>query len=209
MLLMLIIGAATIYGGGTNYPYYGLPFVIFGTIGYIFCVLTIQGIITGRINWKQKIQGKNSLAVKISCVICALLFSCFLTIISSQNLFLTKYHKEDLWQYKFAEIINKDKGATVYNFGSLDLGIYTVTGQIPKQYFICYHNLDWGYMTQQIKQYILEGQADYVVMRDGRPGTEELLAHKYEKILDVDTYFEWENVHGSCSLWHLKTEESK
>ncbi len=72
--------------------------------------------------------------------------------------------KSDYPQYLFAEIIGKKPGATLLNYGSIDMGFFTTTGIVPNCRYFCKTNArkedtddaQWGYVER--------GEVDFVVV---------------------------------------------
>lgn len=152
-IISLILG---VYGGGRGYIYYFLifsPFVVFGFITYLDFY-----------NIKFGSAMSNKKSILIAAVSLAILLP--LTLIFNHNAFMLKINKKDLVQYKFAAIINETKNATLLNYGTLDLGVYTATGITPNIRFFEKQNIDYSVfplnMDEQIK-YIKDKKIDYVV----------------------------------------------
>lgn len=51
--------------------------------------------------------------------------------------------KSEFVQYKYADIINKEKNPTLVNMGSLDIGLYTIADILPKTYFFELQNFSY------------------------------------------------------------------
>jgi hypothetical protein len=97
-----------------------------------------------------------------------LLVSVAFTAAFNHNTYLLKIKKNDLVQYRFASIINQTKHATVLNYDSLDLGIYTVTGIIPNVKYFEKQNIDYAKYPLNMdaqNRYVREKLVDYVVIR--------------------------------------------
>lgn len=142
-LITAFLGA---FAGHLSYQYYPLvlaPFtVIFGAM------LIPDNVKSGKI------------AVPVSFVIC--IAGAF---ILSPNTYLMKYRKNQLPQYKFAEIINETDSPTLLNYGFLDGGFYLAAGIIPEQRYFCRNNLDFPAMTEAQRRCADAGLTDYIVTR--------------------------------------------
>ncbi len=103
--------------GGSYYIYYFLilaPFAIFGVLEL------------GKLFSKVKIY-----VVPICIVVCFLF-----TILTSDKLEFLKVEKSSLAQYKFADIMNREKNPTMLYYGGIDGGFYTVANILPtERYF--------------------------------------------------------------------------
>lgn len=98
----------------------------------------------------------------------------------SINSFFAAYAFEDLWFSRFAADIAASEDQSLLNYGSLDSGLYTVTGYVPQTRFFCTLNLKMPEMWEEIDGYIRDRRTKFVVTR-GEP-TELVLA--YYEIID-------------------------
>ena len=73
---------------------------------------------------------------------------------------------QQLPQYRFAADIRADGGGTLLNYGTLDGGFYTVTGQLPPCKYFCVTNLPLAEQQQQQDALLAAGGVDYVVTLD-------------------------------------------
>lgn len=142
-LITAFLGA---FAGHLSYQYYPLvlaPFaVIFGAM------LIPDNVKSGKI------------VVLTSFVIC--IAGAF---ILSPNTYLMKYRKNQLPQYRFAEIINETDSPTLLNYGFLDGGFYLAAGIIPEQRYFCRNNLDFPAMTEAQRRCAEAGIPDFIVTR--------------------------------------------
>ena len=85
------------------------------------------------------------------------------------NTYLLEYEKEDMPQYKFAEIINAKEDATLLNYGFLDGGFYFASGVMPSNKYFYRSNLVTPELLEE-QDYIIENhKADFVVTRIDSP----------------------------------------
>lgn len=148
--IFLFVG---IYFGGVAYRYYyliTLPFMIFG---FVFI-------------------GNYLKDIKIKFF--KLLF--IITIISlniiiykyGHNSYFMKIKKEDLVQYKFAEIIKKEKNPTLLNYGFLDGGFYLASNIIPNTKYFQLNNIsydDYPLILDSQNNYLNEKKVKFVITR--------------------------------------------
>lgn len=153
-----------IFAGGRKSKYYGLPSCIFAYTGAVaLCRTDVLH------NLFVKIAKRTGAAV--SAVVIAL--SC-LAFLVSPNVGFMFYKKSDLIQYKFAEIIEQTPDATILNYGTLDLGLYTVTGTIPDCKYYFKPNINLEVITDTQNRWVTEGISDYVVCVNTPPENIEL-----------------------------------
>lgn len=178
----------TCYIGGLTYKYYALPFSVFAVIGLaaLDCL-----IFRGR----KPLESFNFTFI-IELVICML--AAFLI---SPNTYMLRYRKSDLPQYQFRDIIAKTPEATVLEYKTMDIGVYTVCDMVPAFRYFCYYNMQQSEIDKEQDAYLMSGEADYVVimLRDTvSEGNVELMskieAAGYECVSDVE-YFNGENPH--------------
>ncbi len=167
-------------GGVTTLIYYTLiisPFVCLGLIP-IFSAISSD-------NEKNHLF-KNWHAIGLIIVF-------ILIYINTPNQYLMHYKKNELPQYKFAEIINKEPNATLLNYGFLDGGFYTTTGIVPNCKVFCLINMPGDELINLQKQYVNDGVCDFIVTRDYELEIIDSRA-SYNRISSCDFYFE-ESMH--------------
>lgn len=171
-----------IYVGGSELPYYALPLSVFAVLGF-------AGI--GRL-WDrlyQKISkhthhrsGKNEHLKKY-----LMWMGCMISILSgvgyiyqtSMNIPFMDEKKEDIFLYRFQEIIEQSENPTLLNIGCLDAGLYTVCDIVPTCQWFQTQTLPIDDVLQEQERYIREGQITYVLARDEYP---EVIWAKYELV---------------------------
>ncbi len=176
------------YIGGLTYKYYALPFSIFAVIGfaaldYLFCRL-------------RKPVKNFYCFFMIEFAIC--LLAVFLL---SSNTYMMRYQKSDLPQYQFRDIIAKTPEATLLEYRTMDIGVYTVCDIVPTFRYFCYYNIQKPEIDEEQDAYLMSGDADYVVimLRDTVSEGNVALMSKieaagYECVSCVE-YFNGENPH--------------
>lgn len=121
-----------IYFGLRFYPYYFYPIFIFSILSLISIFKFLEERYAKKFtkNYKYLIGG---------CLCICLICSYF----GANYRKFMKVKKEDLFQYKFAEILKNDKDATLANMGFLDCGAYTASGIVPNVYYFHQNNLTY------------------------------------------------------------------
>jgi len=153
--VFLILG---IYGGGRDFVYYFLiisPFVI---LGFIALAEMFDRRFGSSLDFKKSAAaGAAALAVLLP-----------LTLMYNHNVYFMKVKQQDLPQYKFAAIMSVFRNQTLLNYGSLDLGLYTVTGIVPDVRFFEAQNIDYSrfpLVQDEQDRYIKEMITYFVVVK--------------------------------------------
>ena len=172
--LVFLLSAIGIYVGGVSHIYYGLPlstFALFGIIAFL--------------QFAEAYRLKSALSRKIVQVgsIVAALLLLFTGLNSSMNIPYLQSRREDSALYQFRDIINKSESPTLMNYGSLDLGLYTLCDITPQTKFFCNLNLASKEMVDTIDGYLKSGKTEFVVSVCGD------LQDRFEKYELVDSQY--------------------
>ncbi len=144
-----------IYVGGRRYIYYSLILSVFASLGIVFIYKLLQLI-------PEKKPNSPGINTAFGC--CMLGYTLMTSLIWSPNTYMMSYSKEDMPQYKFAEVISQTENATILNFRFLDGGFYTASGILPSCRFFC--GLNIPYATSEQDRYVRDGDVDYLITRD-------------------------------------------
>lgn len=161
-----------IYIGGTSFHYYPFilaPFLIVG-------VWMVLSYLPNR-NWNLWIIPSFILSLILTFTICG-------------NVKMMFLKKEDYAQYQFAKIIQKSEESTLLNYGFLDGGFYTITGDIPKFYYFMKNNISYykyPEMMDEQKRYIKEGLPHYVIIKSDLSLIHKLAIEKNYRLIDSHT----------------------
>ena len=149
MLLTLCTGFIVMFISGVSFPYYVFLYGSFSVFG----VLWIKDI-------HLRIKNGLSAAGIVSFFLCAAVCLLF-----STNTYLLAFNTEDFPQIKVKEVIESSgiKDPTILHYGLLDAGFNLPTGLIPRQRFWCSFNLKLPEMETAQKQYIEQGETDFVI----------------------------------------------
>lgn len=152
---LVIVYLFTIFGvffGLRFYDYYLFPILVFLLVSLI-AVFTF-------INKWVKIDNKQ-VFIGLSLIISLVLsYSC-----ANYKEFRST-NKEDLFQYKFAKIINQYDKPTLVNMGFLDAGVYTTSNIVPSTYFFEKQNISYKRYpenTEAFHKYIENQTTDFIV----------------------------------------------
>lgn len=151
-----VLLAVTVYGGGQVRNYYSLifaPFIIFG----LTILLDLYSDDYGKIK---------SVPVLISTIFIIVISSFFLILYTNHNVDMLRVDREDLVQYKYAQVINETENATLLNYGWLDSGFFTTTGIVPTTRFFHQPNIEYSrypLIRDEQNRYIREAVTDYIV----------------------------------------------
>lgn len=91
----------------------------------------------------------------------------------TMNRYYLSYEKEDLFQYRFAGTIRASgvESPTLLNYRCLDAGLFTTADILPSQKWFQAVNIELPEMDEAQRQSILQGETDFVLVRDAYPDT--------------------------------------
>lgn len=121
---------------------------------------------------------------------------------TGRNVYLMDYEKQDMPQYRFAEIISQSDTPTLLNYGFLDGGFYYAADVIPNCKFFCTFNVAAPDMWQTQNQYIEEGLVEYVITRRYQLSAYGLNDDHYELVDEATMIFE--GIEFTYYLYRLK-----
>ena len=142
------------YASGRRYPYYALVLCVFAPLG-----LAALCSLPGRLADKKGSRAFLALAALLLAV------NPWIAWQTSGNTYLMGVPKEELPQYKFAEIIRQSEDTSLLNEGFLDGGFYFAAGSLPTQRFFCTLNNDLAEMKEAHEESIREGRTAFVITR--------------------------------------------
>lgn len=185
-----------IYVGGRSYEYYALGVVFLSATGAAaLAFLAEKG---ARLIKNEKRERIVSVAVAVIASVSAIA----LCLPCSSNTFLLGRSREDTWQYKFAEIIERSDEKTLVNYGALDLGLYTAAGIVPDERFFCHLNIELDEMETALDRAVSERRAKFVVYRGGPSisSVPALITENYKLVARERSHLEFE---GSTATYYL------
>lgn len=155
-----------IFIGGTQHDYYGLPLAVFIVFGAVLLQVVMERLLT-------KYKGIKKKYIMPAVCVLTILLAGIEGIILSPNVYLLKYKKEEMPQYRFAAQIEASNDTSVLNYAFLDGGFYTVLNQVPDVRCFCLLNVNIienlteqnSYVEQQLTQWIVSWK-DYEMTED-------------------------------------------
>ena len=186
-VITFILSFFCLFYGGFAYDYYFVIMIPYTILGLI-CIF-------------KKIRLKNyKLLFAIAIIISVFMLN------SSKNISFAKVQKEQLVQYKYAQIINKDKNQKILNYGWLDGGFYMMTDILPNTRYFELQNgrvLDYDI---EIEKYVKNNSFDYIIQSRPVPEfqTPEYIKENYDLISEDTQAFE--NMNCKYYLWKRKGE---
>jgi hypothetical protein len=163
MMLLCFIGLTIgTYWGGKPWDYYGLILAAFCIFGLIVWTELLRSTRLFDL-WHRWIP--DHVVCRVSALALVLLLLLNSTIKFNQNIYLTRYQKEDTVQYRFAQTIQSVENATLLNYGFLDGGFYFASGAAPACRYFCYFNVNPPEMWEEQNACIVNGKADFIVTR--------------------------------------------
>lgn len=172
-----------IYVGGSELPYYALPLAVFTVLGFALAGRILEWGI-GKAFEKSGRPG----AARAMWALSALLtggLSVGIIWTNSMNIPHRLEKKEDIFLYKFREIVEETPNPTLLNIGCLDAGLYTVCDIVPTCRWFQTQTLSIDDVEKEQERYIREGQTDYVLARDYYP---EVIWDRYELAAQAPWY---------------------
>ena len=173
-----------IYIGGSELPYYALPLAVFTVLGF-----GLLGSVLDKLIWiRREGASQSSHHLETHRYGCwPYLISCMLSLILSVGIIWTTsiniphmlVKKEDVFLYKFRDIVMESENPTLLNIGCLDAGLYTVCDIVPTCRWFQTQTLPIDDVLAVQEEYIREGQTDYVLARDSYP---EVVWEQYELV---------------------------
>lgn len=185
MCFFLFLG---IYVGGSVLPYYALPLSVFTVFGFALLGKMAEAIWekVGKREAYETVLTKGDALAGFACVLISMLFV-FLT---SMNIPWMQEKKEDIFLYRFKEIVEETENPTLLNIGCLDAGLYTVCDIVPTCQWFQTQTIMMEHVLSEQERYIREGQTDYIIARDSFP---EVIWEQYELVAEAP--------------WNLKEQE--
>lgn len=141
-----------VFVGGRYFVYYSLIFSAFIVVGLPPLAAAVESMGKNR-----KTVRTVKAAVPVLCVL--------LSFMLCENTYLLSYKKEELPQFRFAEIIDKKEDASLLNYGFLDGGFYTAAGIVPNCRFFSNLNIPLPEIMETQNSVLELGQVDFVVTR--------------------------------------------
>ena len=190
--LFLCFGFAflVIYIGGINLQYYSEILCIFIPMGLTLVYRLFNGMrawlavsspettsnssrdnsIADIFHWTSKavhyreqniIPNRMNIAVKK--ILIPFLF--LLALFGSENSGMLQHHRSEMPQFIFADVLKDQPDTTLFNYGALDIGLYTTADILPSTRYFCMLNLQSDEMFSEMDRYMETGATEYIVSR--------------------------------------------
>lgn len=186
-----------IYVGGSELPYYAFPLAVFTVFGFALAGRMLEwgyerALEKGRRQKAGSPKGRealgNPMAARAGAAISGL--GCVALGIAviwfhSMNIPHRQEKREDIFLYKFKEIVEETPEPTLLNIGCLDAGLYTVCDIVPTCRWFQTQTIAIDDVLKEQERYIREGQTDYVLARDYYP---EVIWERYELAAQAPWY---------------------
>lgn len=198
ILFCIGVLAFTVFFRSSAIFYYFFVFSMFAPIGLVPIVRLFEFLldkICRSIDETVVLGKKGILALSLSLTTLFCGFCGLYSYEASPNVYLTKVSKEDMPQYRFAEIINQKEDATLLNYGWLDGGFYTAANILPNCKFFCKLNMQkLPEMDELQNEWINDAKVDFVVTY-----CYELVNPNYKTVASCD----WVDFFGSSATYYL------
>ena len=165
-----------IYIGGASIFYYSIPLMIFAAIGVGAVGCLLEWII-------KKLCGKDGKCLWINYVIAmaSIIICLWGSYKLSMNTDYMKVQKEDMFLYRFKEIVEQEENPTLLNVNMLDAGLYTVADVVPSVKYFQTNGIPLKEMFDEQERYIKEGLTQFVICRFEYP---DYMLDKYELVAE-------------------------
>lgn len=172
--------AVGIFIGETKHDYYGFPLAVFTIFGGVLVAQFWEILLKKRKgNFFPDILRFGMFGV-------VLVVAAVGSYHYSPNTYLMSVEREEMPQYRFAEIIELSEDTTLLNYSFLDGGFYTVLDQIPMVKEFCLTNMEREATLQIQNEYLQQQLTNWVVTWRAYPMLEEEL----QKLPVVSEYYE-------------------
>lgn len=151
------------YWGGKPWDYYGLVFAAFCILGLIVWTEFLRATRLFEL-WHRFVPKHVLSGITATALVFVILLAN--TLQFNQNLYFTRFSKDDTVQYRFAKTIQTVENPTLLNYGFLDGGFYFASGADPACRYFCYFNINPPEMWEEQNSCIQNGEADFIVTRD-------------------------------------------
>ena len=166
-----------IYAGGINLKYYSEILCIFIPLGVTQLLKLCRSSQKFIRNGDGREDGTDSTGEKkrrlpekqkpgfgrASRILIPILFT--LTLFGSENSYMLFHKRSEMPQFIFAETLKDETDATLFNYGALDIGLFTTADILPSTRYFCMLNLPSEEMVSEMEHYMRDGVTRYIVSR--------------------------------------------
>ena len=163
LFLCFAFAFSMIYSGGIQMKYYSEILCVFIPAG-LACIWRSPA----NADNAQQQDGRGTDApsarpFRLARILLPLLFT--LALFGTENRSMLTVHRADLPQYQFRDTVLQTPDATLFNYGALDVGLFTVCDIVPSTRYFCMLNIQSDEMFREMDRYMEEGATDYIVSR--------------------------------------------
>ncbi|MBO4291768.1 MAG: hypothetical protein J5898_07660, partial [Lachnospiraceae bacterium] len=168
VLLSFSFAFGVIYAGGINLKYYSEILCVFVPLGVTQFLMFCRDLSGEKPLDRQ--DGGRALPFwagekrRLACIMIPILFT--LSLFGSENSAMLMHRREEMPQFVFAETLRKTPNATLFNYGALDIGLFTTADIVPSTRYFCMLNLPSEEMVREMEHYMADGVTDYIVSRE-------------------------------------------
>lgn len=167
-----------IYSGGINLKYYSEILCVFIPLG-VTQLLKFCNVLSGSAETSERgaaLYAEDTVSSqpdgsirrplgsgRLSRVLIPILFT--LSLFGSENSGMLLHRRAEMPQYIFAETLNERPDATLFNYGALDIGLFTTADIVPTTRYFCMLNLPSEEMITEMEHYMRDGVTEFIVSR--------------------------------------------
>ena len=176
VLLCFGFAFGLIYAGGINLKYYSEILCIFVPLGVTqllkFCTGAVELLQAGGSGASETQRERETRPAasnpypvfgRVSRIVIPLLFT--LALFGSENSYMLLHKRSEMPQYIFAETLKDETDATLFNYGALDIGLFTAADIFPSTRYFCMLNLPSEEMMREMEHYMRDGATKYIASR--------------------------------------------
>ena len=152
VFLTFVFSFGLIYAGGINQKYYSEILCIFVPIGL------------AQLWNRTNLLSLEPIQQRVTHILLPLLFVAAL--FGNENREMLFQPRSEMPQYIFKETLQEHPGATLFNYGALDIGLYTTADIVPSTRYFCMLNLPSEEMIIEVEHYMADGVTDFIVSRE-------------------------------------------
>ena len=165
-----------IYAGGINLKYYSEILCVFIPLGVTqllkLCGKSQKSAQSDRAEATETNKPENESGnllkprpkySRVSRIVIPILFT--LALFGTENSYMLFRNRSEMPQYIFAETLKEDPDATLFNYGALDIGLFTTADILPSTRYFCMLNLPSEEMMGEMEHYMRDGTTKYIVSR--------------------------------------------
>ena len=156
-----------IYAGGINLKYYSEILCVFIPLGVSMLLSCCSALADPSGNTKEEQTGisesRSNRRNRLGRILIPILFT--LALFGSENSGMLLHRRAEMPQFIFAETLRDKPNATLFNYGALDIGLFTTADIVPSTRYFCMLNLPSEEMVSEMEHYMADGVTEYIVSR--------------------------------------------